>query len=218
MYSIAKTLSLPATYVELRHQATHEELPSLAKLRSASVKALRWIWEYYWVKLSMSVDVEVEGKDREGERDDCKGFVRRYLQEEEEEDDGGRESRLQSWDRRRLMDAVAEILDEAENADARVLLRASRLQQRLLDSDLLSNTPTPSPTPVITQTLQDLKKEMEDMEMQMEMELQSENENENEGTDAALQDETAGADRLRLGGKGWAAWEGPWVPKPIGVV
>ncbi|TVY88904.1 Pre-rRNA-processing protein [Lachnellula willkommii] len=211
MYSIAKTLSLPATYVELRHQATHEELPSLAKLRSASVKALRWIWEFYWVKLS--VDVGVEGKN--GEEDECKGIVRRYLQGEEEDDDDG-ESTLQLWDRRRVIDAVAEILDEDANADAKLLLRASRLQQRLLDSDPPTSTPspnpTPTPTPIITQTLQALKQEMEDMEMQMAMDLNSED------PDTASAAETPSAHLLRRAGKGWVAWEGPWVPKPIGVV
>ncbi|TVY14949.1 Pre-rRNA-processing protein las1 [Lachnellula arida] len=221
MYSIAKTLSLPATYVELRHQATHEELPSLAKLRSASVKALRWIWEFYWVKLS--VDVDGEG-DAGGERDEdeCKGIVRRYLQDDDGDGDG--ESMLQLWDRGRVIDAVAEILDEDANADAKLLLRASRLQQRLLDSDPPTSTPSPNPTstppptptPIITQTLQALKKEMEDMEMQMAMDLN--NENENQGPDTASAAETPSAHRLRLGGKGWAEWEGPWVPKPIGVV
>ncbi|PTB62869.1 Las1-domain-containing protein [Trichoderma citrinoviride] len=51
MYSIAKNIGLPATFVELRHQATHEQLPSLAKLRSAARKALDWIWDYYWKHL-----------------------------------------------------------------------------------------------------------------------------------------------------------------------
>ena len=52
MYSIAKTIGLPATYVELRHQATHEELPSLSKLRAGAQKALQWIWDYYWAALT----------------------------------------------------------------------------------------------------------------------------------------------------------------------
>ncbi|KAL2167726.1 hypothetical protein VTG60DRAFT_902 [Thermothelomyces hinnuleus] len=48
MYDVAKSVGLPATFVELRHQATHEQLPSLARLRAAADKALDWIWEYYW--------------------------------------------------------------------------------------------------------------------------------------------------------------------------
>ncbi|KAK4127834.1 Las1-domain-containing protein [Parathielavia appendiculata] len=51
MYDVAKSVGLPATFVELRHQATHEQLPSLTRLRSAARKALDWIWGYYWAHL-----------------------------------------------------------------------------------------------------------------------------------------------------------------------
>ncbi|KAF4119613.1 ribosomal biogenesis protein LAS1 [Geosmithia morbida] len=51
MYSLAKTIGLPAAFVELRHQTTHEELPSTPKLRKAAVKAMDWIWEQYWSRL-----------------------------------------------------------------------------------------------------------------------------------------------------------------------
>ncbi|TVY29455.1 Pre-rRNA-processing protein [Lachnellula hyalina] len=219
MYSIARTLSLPATYVELRHQATHEELPSLAKLRSASVKALRWIWEFYWVKLS-EVDV---GGEREGNGDECKEFVRRYLQEADDEGmhmDVEVEASSRGWDRARLMAAITGIQNEVANPDARLLLlrRASRLQQQFLDSEtgLHSAPPPPPPIPVV-KSLQDLKREMEEMEMEMEIDPN------NEGTDDGSRETdtntvTIGADYLRLSGKGWAAWEGAWVPKPIGVV
>ncbi|KAL2160661.1 hypothetical protein VTH06DRAFT_1349 [Thermothelomyces fergusii] len=48
MYDVAKSVGLPATFVELRHQATHEQLPSLPRLRAAADRALDWIWDYYW--------------------------------------------------------------------------------------------------------------------------------------------------------------------------
>ncbi|KAL1855396.1 hypothetical protein VTK73DRAFT_8542 [Phialemonium thermophilum] len=48
MYAVAKAVGLPATFVELRHQATHEQLPSLTRLRAAALAALDWIWDYYW--------------------------------------------------------------------------------------------------------------------------------------------------------------------------
>ncbi|KAG8666117.1 hypothetical protein FPOAC1_010920 [Fusarium poae] len=51
MYAVADTIGLPATFVELRHQCTHEQLPSLAKLRTAARKALLWIWDYHWKQL-----------------------------------------------------------------------------------------------------------------------------------------------------------------------
>lgn len=62
MYGVAKSVGLPATFVELRHQATHEQLPSLTRLRTAAKKGLEWIWEYYWKHLP-----EVDGDDEDGE-------------------------------------------------------------------------------------------------------------------------------------------------------
>lgn len=51
MYGVAKIIGLPAAFVELRHQGTHEPMPSLAQLRPAAARALVWIWEYYWKNL-----------------------------------------------------------------------------------------------------------------------------------------------------------------------
>lgn len=56
MYDVAKSVGLPATFVELRHQATHEQLPSLIRLRAAARKALDWIWDYYWRHLPEGLD------------------------------------------------------------------------------------------------------------------------------------------------------------------
>lgn len=58
MYSLAKTIGLPATFVELRHESTHEALPSTAKLRKGAKKALRWIWENYWQHLGDEISDE----------------------------------------------------------------------------------------------------------------------------------------------------------------
>lgn len=49
MYQVAKEIDLPASFVELRHQATHEDLPSLVVLRRATARALEWLWDYYWL-------------------------------------------------------------------------------------------------------------------------------------------------------------------------
>lgn len=54
MYGVAKTIGLPAGFVELRHQGTHEPMPSLAQLRPAARRALGWIWEYYWKNLAFA--------------------------------------------------------------------------------------------------------------------------------------------------------------------
>ncbi|KAI1984271.1 hypothetical protein LOZ54_004583 [Ophidiomyces ophidiicola] len=55
MYHKATALGVPASFVELRHEATHRELPSLAALRTAAQRSLDWLWDYYWVKLEEGI-------------------------------------------------------------------------------------------------------------------------------------------------------------------
>lgn len=48
MFQRAVDLGLPASFVELRHEATHREPPSLVVLRKASQRSLEWLWDNYW--------------------------------------------------------------------------------------------------------------------------------------------------------------------------
>ncbi len=48
MYAHALELGLPETFVELRHQAIHEEMPSLEVLRMRTEDALEWLWQRWW--------------------------------------------------------------------------------------------------------------------------------------------------------------------------
>ncbi|KAL4779489.1 Las1-like-domain-containing protein [Aspergillus varians] len=48
MFSRALDLGLPASFVELRHEATHRELPSLTVLRDSAGRSLEWLWGFYW--------------------------------------------------------------------------------------------------------------------------------------------------------------------------
>lgn len=48
MSALARTINLPETFVEIRHSATHDSLPSLAVLRLATSRALEWLWHNYW--------------------------------------------------------------------------------------------------------------------------------------------------------------------------
>ncbi|QSZ37307.1 hypothetical protein DSL72_009401 [Monilinia vaccinii-corymbosi] len=167
MYSIAKTIGLPATYVELRHQATHEELPSLPKLRIAARKALQWIWDFYWVDLTID-----EGDDA------CKTFVRGVL-----EGEGINlmmiKDRLEAYGRDDLIRALDELEESSE--DPLLLLQALKFRQKILDWEE-SKSPKCS-----TSSTSDTKNE----------------------------DHRPSTDNTE---KGWARWEGPWVPKPIGVL
>lgn len=42
------TAGLPQVLVDLRHEATHNELPSLPLLRLAACQALAWLRACYW--------------------------------------------------------------------------------------------------------------------------------------------------------------------------
>ncbi|KAL5046005.1 Las1-like-domain-containing protein [Aspergillus fruticulosus] len=73
MFSRALELGLPASFVELRHEATHRELPSLTVLRGATGRSLEWLWGFYWGGLSygpltgpgVGVDSAIDGLVRE---------------------------------------------------------------------------------------------------------------------------------------------------------
>lgn len=47
--AIAAQIGLPAWFVELRHQATHEDLPSLFVLQEAAREALTWLLHNYFI-------------------------------------------------------------------------------------------------------------------------------------------------------------------------
>ncbi|PWZ01607.1 Las1-domain-containing protein [Testicularia cyperi] len=47
--AIAARIGLPQWFVDLRHAATHEELPSLAVCREAARSALEWLHRHFWI-------------------------------------------------------------------------------------------------------------------------------------------------------------------------
>lgn len=57
MFQRAVDLGLPASFVELRHEATHREPPSLVVLRKASQRSLEWLWDNYWAGIDELGDV-----------------------------------------------------------------------------------------------------------------------------------------------------------------
>ena len=50
---------LPRILVDVRHEASHNELPSLALLRMAAASALTWLKESYWKQQSEHVDLRL---------------------------------------------------------------------------------------------------------------------------------------------------------------
>jgi hypothetical protein len=55
--SLASAAGLPRVLVDLRHQATHNELPSLAVLRTGAGMALQWLMESYWKQQSECIAI-----------------------------------------------------------------------------------------------------------------------------------------------------------------
>lgn len=53
LVNIAKTVGLPLSFVEIRHAATHDELPTLEMLRVVAAEAQEWLKENYWEQLSL---------------------------------------------------------------------------------------------------------------------------------------------------------------------
>ena len=71
MYNKAREIGLPAALVELRHEATHGDTPSLKVLRSAAQRSLQWLFIDYWQRLPQKVAYEEPGnpKDKAGQCD-----------------------------------------------------------------------------------------------------------------------------------------------------
>ena len=166
MYSIAKTIGLPATFVELRHQATHEQLPSLAKLRSAAKKALDWIWNYYWKHLADELSAP--------KSDPCREVVLGYLR-------GGELSQtmraLEQFDKAKALSVISDV--QGSLPGNQVYLRCLKLSREVMIR--------------------------EDKEV-LEADETEEAEEDGKGVAKAVSS------------SGWALYEGPWKPKPIGMV
>ncbi|KAI2643685.1 Las1-like-domain-containing protein [Xylaria nigripes] len=206
MYSIAKTIGLPATFVELRHQATHEQLPSLSKLRSAASNALAWIWNYYWKDLA---SVTKENPEESGQLDRRRDFLARYLSEEDEMIKMGLEQQLHAWGEEPLLHMLAGIAESS--AKPQIILRALQFSRRILDGGF------ESPSAVVSGTVRS-PASMRDMGA-IRAELQASNEELEHNTQVGRVDQPSEVpDEASSQSGGWTRYQGTWVPKPIGVV
>ncbi|OTA78242.1 hypothetical protein M434DRAFT_402267 [Hypoxylon sp. CO27-5] len=214
MYTVAKTIGLPATFVELRHQATHEQLPSLLKLRSAARKALDWIWNYYWKNLPGECEAGGTGEDgseNKGRANPCQELLLRYLGEENAAPSKALHKQLRQYDESVLLQNLAEIGDSSE--DPKIIARSLRLSQVILDGNFSSASSTwrdpgrvskPKDLEAIKAELQVLNGELEMME---EADLAR-----------GVVETQRTAEEPPAQAKGWSRYDGPWKPKPIGVV
>lgn len=78
MLEIAKQIDMPAEFVALRHEATHEELPSVQRLVIATRQALSWLWKVYWSRLEDLESTESERISRAALKDEVTVVLRRF--------------------------------------------------------------------------------------------------------------------------------------------
>lgn len=86
MYVKAKQIGIPASFVELRHEATHGDLPSLVVLRKAAERSLRWLWNDYWKNLDVRTgnldedEIDAFKDGREKLKEDIREIFHDYLE------------------------------------------------------------------------------------------------------------------------------------------
>ncbi|KFX99982.1 hypothetical protein V490_01545 [Pseudogymnoascus sp. VKM F-3557] len=202
MFSIAKNIGLPATFVELRHQCTHEELPSLGKLRGACERSLDWIWRQYWSTLEGKD--KLSGSDEEpGSIEDLGTVLQEYMlwkDDTEGSDEGQRLSfvrRLRKWDTDKILDALEEFREPGV-AEPGMMLKSLRLTREILQGTADQDAFGP-----------------------MDEEHSSTGKGQGDATTAdskALEPISSGLGDADEENLGWKLWEGPWTPKPIGTI
>ncbi|KAI5862791.1 Las1-domain-containing protein [Durotheca rogersii] len=216
MYSVAKTIALPATFVELRHQATHEQLPSLSKLRAAARAALAWMWDYYWKNLT---DGSADGVPGQKTAPACRDLLLRCLEKEDEEAAGALRRQLGRWDESVVLQNLAEIADASE--DPRIIARSLRLSRALLDEGFPSLLGTdvdaaerPAGPPNGRKDLDAVRAELETSSRELEEAAAAEV----DSTAARAVEKKDAPPTPASQVRGWSKYEGTWKPKPIGVV
>lgn len=207
MYAVAKSVGLPATFVELRHQATHEQLPSLTRLRAGAQKALDWIWEYYWRHLVDDTHRDEGVEDSKSSISSaCRKLVAECLAEEDAEERKGLMGSLGKFEQSEVLRVVGEISEQAR--DPKSLRSALSLSREILHagggSDRMDeDTSAPQPSKDIEAARSEISK------------MQGELRDAEEAVSGIMViDDDQGLDD----GPSWSRDEDGWIPKPIGVV
>lgn len=201
MFAVAKTLGLPASFVELRHQISHEALPSLLTLRAGAERALEWIWGYYWAHLS-------EDEDAAPEDDSLDAVIRAVCLTENEMARKAAMMKLRKWDET----LVLRELSEAGEKDGSLLWGAARAAREFVP-DGPGKVKAKAEEKLDMDSLDALKAEMEAQMAKLEKVTQD--------TDVVMddgEDDDAAEGDGDESSFGWSAYQGTWVPKPIGVV
>lgn len=234
MYSVAKTIGLPATFVELRHQAAHEQLPSLTRLRAGATAGLDWIWEYYWKQLTPDDGGRGEAGGagaatrEDGQDNTCRAALLRHLRDAEaagDDDDGWGSAEPRAlvgrWGRARVLRVLDAVGDEAASSipmDGKLVLGTLRLSRQVAGLDVPqpgggSSGSQQEPADFV-QDARALRADLERSRQEL-AEMEALAREQQEGKRDAAEGAPAAAE---AGAGGWTRPELPWRPKPIGVV
>lgn len=224
MYQVARQINLPASLVELRHQCTHEELPSLMKLRAGSKRALDWIWENYWSTLRS----DVLSAPKEEKPEDCRKVLQDYLrwkarnvQDEKKKQDFA--MRIKKFDQALMLDTLFEM---GASDDVRVALQSTKLAAALVSGEEFGELETAERKSNKVLSLEEIKAEMARTNAELKAADNSQasiDETQAGEEDTKMADNHSSAeeeseDHDEEESSGWSTWKGPWIPKPIGVV
>ena len=230
MYSIASKIGLEASFVELRHQCTHEALPSLTRLRGAAKKALDWLWENYWVGLS-----DERGMMRAGRGDEsCRKILKEYLKWRSSGQTLDMAKRLEFRDRVKDFEESAIMdmfLDMGDSDEVSYSLQSARLAKALctgtevetekgrsIQGDVGKSRGTKHDEMNGEEEEVDfdaLREEMERQNAELDDDMDVEEDEISRDGSVSREDENAIDDEDDCG---WTTWKGSWTPKPIGVV
>jgi hypothetical protein len=215
MYGVAKRLALPAAFVELRHQTTHEALPGLGRLRRAAREALEWMWGYYWAGLGDDVPERHEdGEGAGGEVAACRMLLVRYLGRA---DSASRRARLwrrlARWEALVVVRALAEIGEGTQ--DTALLLRTVKMSREVLKRAGRTRRAGDEDDDMGEEGAGETGDQAEDKIMMEDLEqARTEVARQREELRRRGEEEPA---RLEEDDCGWSEWRGVWKSRPIGV-
>jgi len=223
MYAVAKSVGLPAAFVELRHQATHEALPSLTKLRDAADKALGWIWEYYWQNLQPVHEAGAATRDPSGtvlqqavgpggDFEDSRAELMGCLQTEDESVRKKQlDEALHKWGEERVLTTLHGITEKT--TDTQVLRGAMKLVREVMGVEKLHEGDGREVVRDLERVKAELGEAWEELrQAKGAMGASSSSDSEKMDDDTSERQEVEAH-------PSWALYpEEDWVPRPIGVV
>lgn len=75
---LARKIGLPSWFVEFRHAATHDSLPSLEMCEECIRGAIEWTWIHYWSQMHPSEPVELEMEDEDDKERRLRELFKQY--------------------------------------------------------------------------------------------------------------------------------------------